>query len=215
MHQSFGFILAFSVLGLLSTLKNYLLIILGFSLVIFFHELGHFMAAKWCDVRVDRFAIGFGKTLMAYRKGVGFMWGSTLPRYKRLLDKWFQANRPALAVEGAEPSEADVADAQKSLGIGETEYAFNALPLGGYVKMLGQEDFEVDKSGELVVKNDPRAFSHKPVGQRMIIVSAGVIMNLIFASVILCSSSCLAWMPPPPRSAWSGRSLRRRRLGFR
>ncbi|MGG7380799.1 hypothetical protein ACQ7B2_19315, partial [Escherichia coli] len=51
------------------------------------------MAAKWCDVRVDRFAVGFGKTLMAYRKGVGFQWGTTTGKYTRLLQDWIEKNR--------------------------------------------------------------------------------------------------------------------------
>src|SRR4029079_17176939 len=108
MHHSFETMLAFSVFGLLGSLKNYVLIILGFSLVIFFHELGHFMAAKWCDVRVDRFAVGFGKTLMAYRKGVGFAWGSTIPRYTQLIHNWIQTHRPhdLRSSETNEPSEA-------------------------------------------------------------------------------------------------------------
>lgn len=113
----------------------YVWIALGFSAVIFVHELGHFAVAKWAGVRVDRFAIGFGSELFGFTKG-------------------------------------------------ETRYSFNILPLGGYVKMLGQEDFEVDKTGEIEVKNDPRSFTNKPVGARMAIVSAGVIMNVIFAAFL-------------------------------
>lgn len=118
----------------LSKIGMFALFFVGLSLVIFVHELGHFLVAKWCDVRIEKFAIGFGKELFGWTRG-------------------------------------------------ETRYALNALPLGGYVKMLGQEDFAVDKTGELVVKADPRSYSNKPVGQRMMIVSAGVIMNVIFAAV--------------------------------
>jgi regulator of sigma E protease len=98
------------------------------------HELGHFLAAKWAGVRVERFAIGFGKEIVGFTRG-------------------------------------------------ETRYSFNILPLGGYVKMLGQEDFVVDKSGELKVKDDPTSFTSKTIGQRMVIISAGVIMNLFFAAI--------------------------------
>ena len=121
--------------GVLSTAKNYFLIFAGFSLVIFVHELGHFVAAKCFGVRVDKFAVGFGRELFGFTRG-------------------------------------------------ETRYSFNVLPLGGYVKMLGQEDFAVDKSGEWSVKEDPRAFTNKPVSQRMIVVSAGVLMNLVFAAFL-------------------------------
>jgi len=120
--------------GWLANLWSILLLIIGFSLVIFVHELGHFLTAKWAKVRVEKFCIGFGKELF------GFTYGGT-------------------------------------------RYGFNILPLGGYVKMLGQEDFVVDKSGELKVKNDPDSFSGKSIGARMIIVSGGVIMNLLFAAV--------------------------------
>lgn len=129
---------ALMVLGALpdwaNTTWSYVLLVLGFSLVIFVHELGHFLAAKWAGVRVERFAIGFGKELFGFSRG-------------------------------------------------ETRYSFNVLPLGGYVKMLGQEDFVVDKSGELKVKHDPRSFTSKSIGKRMVIISAGVIMNLLFAAI--------------------------------
>src|SRR5262245_45183389 len=48
---------------------SYVLLILGFSLVVFVHELGHFAAAKWARVRVERFAIGFGKELFGFTLG--------------------------------------------------------------------------------------------------------------------------------------------------
>ena len=109
----------------------YLVMILGFSVIIFVHELGHFLLAKWADVRVERFAVGFGRELIGFTRG-------------------------------------------------ETRYSLNVLPFGGYVKMLGQEDFD-DKSDELLFKNDPRSFIAKPIGPRMAIVSAGVIANILLA----------------------------------
>lgn len=109
-----------------------LLIIFGFGVVIFFHELGHFMAAKMVNIKVEAFAIGFGPRLIGFKKG-------------------------------------------------ETDYRICLLPLGGYVKMLGQEDFSVDKSNE--ASPDKRSFSSKTVGQRAMVVSAGVIMNLVFAAL--------------------------------
>jgi membrane-associated protease RseP (regulator of RpoE activity) len=131
-------LLAQSATGALVSVWNalwpYLLIFAGFSAVIFVHELGHFLAAKWMDVRVDRFAIGFMSEVVGFTRG-------------------------------------------------ETRYSFNILPLGGYVKMLGQEDFD-DKTLELKAPNDPRSFGNKTVLQRMVIVSAGVIMNVIFAALM-------------------------------
>ncbi|HUN80245.1 MAG TPA: site-2 protease family protein [Phycisphaerae bacterium] len=131
-----------------SSALSFLWLALGFSLVIFVHELGHFMAAKWAGVRVEQFAIGFGKELAGFTRG-------------------------------------------------ETRYSLNVLPLGGYVKMLGQEDFVVDKSGELKVKDDPRSFTNKTVGQRMVIISAGVIMNLIFATIAFTIVVMVGRYQPP------------------
>lgn len=121
--------------SIIGTVWPYVLVFAGFSVVIFVHELGHFAVAKWCGIRVEKFAIGFFREI----------WGFTR---------------------------------------GETRYSFNLLPLGGYVKMLGQEDFEIDKTGEISVKDDPRSFSNKSVGQRMAVVSAGVVMNVLFAGVL-------------------------------
>ncbi len=125
-------VLADSVLlNLWNGVWPYLMMMGGFSVIVFVHELGHFAVAKWAGVRVEKFAIGFGRELVGFTKG-------------------------------------------------ETRYSFNLLPLGGYVKMLGQEDFD-DKSNELKFKADPRSFANKPVGHRAAIVSAGVVMNVLFA----------------------------------
>jgi regulator of sigma E protease len=106
-------------------------VILGLGFVVFIHELGHFLAAKWCDVHVETFSIGFGPAL----PGCSFRYG-------------------------------------------ETRYMIALFPLGGYVKMVG-EGSEGDEGDE-----DPRSFKNKPVGQRMLIISAGVIMNVALAVAI-------------------------------
>ena len=129
----------------------------GLGFVIFVHELGHFLVAKACGVRCDKFFIGFD---------VG---GYKLSR------KW-----------------------------GETEYGIGIVPLGGYVKMLGQDDDPAHIAEEMrkcqVGANNPdavevtgpngeryfvdrRSYLAKSVPQRMAIISAGVIMNVIFAFI--------------------------------
>jgi RIP metalloprotease RseP len=101
---------------------------LGLGFVIFIHELGHFLLAKWNGVKVEKFSIGFGPTLFGWRRG-------------------------------------------------ETEYVLAALPLGGFVKMLGEgPDEQASQS------TDPRAYPNKSVSARMAIISAGVIMNLLLAA---------------------------------
>ena len=119
----------------LSSVWNILKVALGLGFVIFIHELGHFLLAKWNGVKVEKFSIGFGKTLFGFKKG-------------------------------------------------ETEYVLAAIPLGGFVKMLGEgEEGEADGENNEAKTTDPRSFSNKSVGARMAIISAGVIMNLLLAVV--------------------------------
>lgn len=62
---------------------------------------------------------------------------------------------------------------------GDTEYALSLIPFGGYVKMLGQDDMDPSQLTTEEIAQDPRAYSAKNVPQRMAIISAGVIMNVI------------------------------------
>lgn len=75
---------------------------------------------------------------------------------------------------------------------GETEYLISALPLGGYVKMLGEQE---DEEVEAVDEN--RSFAKKPVWQRFIIVAAGPISNLLFAVFIFFLVFAGAGLPTP------------------
>jgi len=173
-----------------ATAKPIILLALGFSLVIFVHELGHFLAAKWAKVKVEQFAIGFGQAVLSYRQGLGVRFGSSAEEFQKRVDDHLIAR--GLLVPGEHPddelvrrpTERERTEAARALGLSETEYRVNWMPLGGYVKMLGQEDFVVDKSGELKVRDNEDSFTNKSVGARMVIVSAGVIMNLIFAAVV-------------------------------
>jgi regulator of sigma E protease len=106
------------------------LVVIGIGFVIFVHELGHFVAAKLCDVHVTTFSIGFGPAI------------------------------PGLSFRRA-----------------ETLYKVALLPLGGYVNMVG-EGPEADED-----ESYPRSFKNKPVGQRMFIISAGVVMNVLLGCV--------------------------------
>ncbi len=146
----------------LSELGSLIVIILevAFALgtVIFVHELGHFAVAKWCGVKCEKFYLGFD------------IYGLKLFKYQ----------------------------------YGETEYGIGILPLGGYVKMLGQDDnpshsaqqreestinpetydavYKKTGDGQKIAL-DPRSYMAKSVPQRMAIISAGVIMNVIFAFI--------------------------------
>lgn len=163
--------LASSVLEGLSTAYLVLKVVIGFSLIIFVHELGHFLAAKWMGVRVDRFAVGFFYRLCGYRRGEGFTFGPR-PSYKP----------EQLAAKG----------------YGETDYCLNALPFGGYVKMLGEDDIEInEETGQIKTSDDPRAFTNKSVGRRMIVVSAGVLFNLLFAIFAYAAVYLFSGIPMP------------------
>lgn len=64
---------------------------------------------------------------------------------------------------------------------GETEYTLNWIPFGGFVRILGQDDFSIKQVGE----GDPRAFTSKPWWAQAIVLAAGVFMNFVLAAVIL------------------------------
>lgn len=142
-------------------MSGIILLIVGFGFVIFIHELGHFIAAKWVGIRVEQFALGFGQALLSYRKGMGLHAGSSGKRYAAL-EKAAREGNTSIDLSR----------------YGETEYRFNWMPLGGYVKMLGQDDLNPNARSA-----DPRSYNSKSIGARMIVVSAGVIMNIIFGTL--------------------------------
>jgi regulator of sigma E protease len=118
------------------------IVLLG--VLVFVHELGHFLVARWCGVRVEVFSLGFGKKIFQYTK------------------------------DG-------------------TNYCISIIPLGGYVKMFGEQPGDSVPESEKAV-----SFSHKKVGQRMAIVLAGPLMNLLFAFLIFMVVSSLGELVKAP-----------------
>ena len=118
-------------------------IVLG--VLIFVHELGHFLAARAVGIYVIRFSFGLGP-------------------------------KTPLAVK-----------------LGETEYCLSWVPFGGYVKMAGAED---DTPGQLEGEREDahvppeRTFDHQPLAARIFVISAGVLMNVVFAVIVY---TVLAW----------------------
>ncbi|MBC8432520.1 MAG: RIP metalloprotease RseP [Desulfobacterales bacterium] len=105
-----------------------LIVVLG--VLIFFHELGHFLVARLFGVGVERFSLGFGPKLVGRTVGI-------------------------------------------------TDYRISAIPLGGYVKMVGEEpDAEIDPA------DIPISFTHKHVFKRILIVAAGPMFNMLLAVII-------------------------------
>ncbi len=114
---------------------SYILPILGaIMLLVFVHELGHFLFAKLFKMRVERFSIGFPPKIVGKK-------------------------------------------------IGETEYVIGATPLGGYVKIAGMVDESMD-TDYAESEPQPWEFRAKPVWQRIVVITAGVIFNMILAAVI-------------------------------
>ena len=148
----------------MSALSGFLLVLLGFGFLIFIHELGHFLAAKWAGIRADGFAIGMGPCLVSYRRGVGLVTGS--------------ADAKVLRQHGKRPIEMSDAE-RESKGLGETEYSLRALPLGGYVRMLGQEDGNPEATS-----SDARSFGMATIPRRAVVILAGITANLLLAIVL-------------------------------
>ena len=160
---------------MISQIWSIALLCFGFGFVIFFHELGHFLAAKYVGIRVEQFAVGFGQALVSWRKGMGWQFGSSGAKYEELRK---------IEKEGIQPTDVQA--------IGETEYRLNWIPLGGYVKMLGQDDLRPNAQ-----QDDPRAYNKKSIGARMVVVSAGVIMNIILAAIGFMVVFLMGFRAPP------------------
>ena len=119
----------------ITNILSYILPILGaIMLLVFVHEMGHFLFAKLFKMRVERFSIGFPPKIFSKK-------------------------------------------------IGETEYVIAATPLGGYVKITGMVDESMDTD---YAESEPKPweFLSKPVWQRIVVITAGVIFNVILAAFV-------------------------------
>ncbi|MEQ8316680.1 MAG: site-2 protease family protein [Phycisphaerales bacterium] len=164
-------------LPLLSTLFDLLLVVVGFGLIIVIHELGHFVAARWAGIRVFAFAVGFGPALFSYRKGLGLRRGSSEPAYRAML-----ADRGLTVHDQAPPD------------VSPTEYRLNWLPFGGYVKMLGQED-----ANPGAVSHAPDSYQTCHPAKRLVVISAGVVANVVLAAFIFMFVFMVGLKTEPPR----------------
>ncbi len=146
--------------------RNILLVLLGFGAVILIHELGHFVVAKLCGIKVEAFSIGMPPILFGIKKADRGWRVRILPELLRN--------------EGGNSEEGLLSFAVgKKILPGETEYRIGLIPLGGFVKMLGQEDVGPVKTNE-----DPRSFSNKSALSRAAVLAAGVTFNAISAVIV-------------------------------
>ncbi|NVM21892.1 MAG: RIP metalloprotease RseP [Desulfobacterales bacterium] len=120
---------------------NIISFVIVLGVLIFVHEIGHFIMAKILGVGVEKFSLGFGPRIVGKK-------------------------------------------------IGMTDYRISAIPLGGYVKMVGEApDSELDEA--LI----PMSFSHKPVFRRSLIVLAGPVFNLLLSVVIFFGFFQISGLP--------------------
>ena len=164
---------------MLITILSVLPIVLGFGVLIFVHELGHFLAAKWAGIRAEAFAVGMGPIALAWRRGIGLRAGSTHAEHRRRIRQWLEEQGRWSGPPDREPPLDLLIDAEQALGLDETEYSLRWLPIGGFVKMLGQDDLAPD-----AVSSHPRSYQRASIPRRMVVVSAGVVMNLLLAVVL-------------------------------
>src|SRR5207248_7272153 len=85
-----------SILALSTTVHHFgmgTLLVIGFGFVIFWHELGHFLAAKWVGIKVEQFAVGMGHALVSFRKGIGWKLGNTRAEYDRRVTEYLDKQR--------------------------------------------------------------------------------------------------------------------------
>ena len=159
---------------------------LALSILIFVHELGHFLAAKAFKTRVEKFYLFFD-------------WGFSLFRCKKVNGKWrfkfFSKNVPEkyTVVETKdlkgkknktyEPIDLSTLPEDDWRQSDETEYGIGWFPLGGYNKIAGMIDESMDKS-QMQQPPKPWEFRSKPAWQRFIIMIAGVTMNVLLAICI-------------------------------
>ena len=144
--------------------RNIVLMLLGFGGVIFIHELGHFVAAKAVNIEVEAFSLGINPVILGIKRVAGGF-------QVRILPELIPGKGGLGAMSFTLP--------WRGARAGETEYRLGMIPLGGFVKMLGQEDIGPDKASD-----NPRAFGNRPVWQRAIVISAGVFMNVVSAAVV-------------------------------
>jgi len=125
-----------------NVLRDILAGVVVLGILVLLHEWGHFIAAKWCGVRVDVFSIGFGPRLWGIKRG-------------------------------------------------DTDYRISALPLGGYVRMAGDNPVE-ERTGA------PYEFLSRPRWQRFLIAIAGPAMNVVVTFVIFWGIYGFVGMPSEP-----------------
>jgi len=124
---------------------SFLYFLIALALLILVHEFGHFLVARFFNIKILTFSIGFGKKLLRFTRG-------------------------------------------------ETEYAISAVPMGGYVKLLGESPDE-----EVSEEEKHRSFSHKPPYVRILVALAGPLFNVLLALFVFYLVSIIGYNVPSAR----------------
>jgi regulator of sigma E protease len=161
-----------------------------FGVCVLVHEFGHFITAKWAGIRVDEFGIGFPPRLVGFRKrdsgGWEVIWfsGRHNPEDTYVSQKqplYSSADSAVTAIPEAMKGQNTLYNNQiETRPSDHTIYSINFLPIGGFVRMPGENGDINDPEGNY----DPQSFAAKSAGKRIIVLVAGVTMNVILAMVL-------------------------------
>ncbi len=115
-----------------------IILFLGLSLLVFIHELGHFIAAKQAGIKVEEFGFGFPPRLWGFRKG-------------------------------------------------ETTYSLNWLPIGGFVRIYGENKHKAEEIAKITGEriDHARAFFNQSLWRRFVVIAAGISINFIAGWLLL------------------------------
>jgi regulator of sigma E protease len=146
-----------------------------FGLLVVVHEFGHFITAKWAGIRVEEFGLGFPPRIVGMRKRDEGGWEVT----------WFGGGQNDEDTYGSQKQTpfSGTSGGVSRVGVpasNHTMYSLNFIPIGGFVRMPGENGDINDTSGNY----DPHSFAAKPAGKRLIVLVAGVTMNVILAMLL-------------------------------
>ncbi len=147
-----------------------------FGICVLVHEFGHFITAKWAGVRVEEFGLGFPPRIVGFRKRDSGGWEVIWLGGKRNAEDSYDAEKqtPFSGTSGGYSTPASGDEKHHTI------YSLNFLPIGGFVRMPGENGDINDESGNY----DPQSFAAKTAGKRIIVLVAGVTMNVILAMIL-------------------------------
>lgn len=159
-----------------------------FGICVLVHEFGHFITAKWAGIRVEEFGLGFPPRLVGFRKRDSGGWEVIWLGGKRNAEDSYDlgAQTPFGGTSGGMTN--------RNAPRHHTIYSINFLPIGGFVRMPGENGDALDDEGNY----DAGSFAAKSAGKRIIVLVAGVTMNVILAMILFTIAYSLGEPTYPP-----------------